>query len=35
LRKGEAVALYAVMAGGKKISGKWDRVILVNEFDKQ
>jgi hypothetical protein len=34
LKKGEAVNLYAVIAGGKKISGRWDWVILVNEFDK-
>ena len=35
LKKGDAVMLYAIIPGGKKISGKWDWVILVNEFDKQ
>jgi hypothetical protein len=35
LKKGDTVALYAIIAGGKRISGKWDWVVLVNEFEKQ
>ena len=34
LKKGETVLLYVVIAGGRKTAGKWDWVILVNEFDK-
>ena len=34
LKKGGAVDLYVIIAGGRKAAGKWDWVILVNEFEK-
>jgi hypothetical protein len=34
LKKGEQVTLFAVITGGKKIDGKWDWIVLVNEFEK-
>jgi hypothetical protein len=34
LKKGEPVDLYVVIAGGRKFKGKWDWLILVNEFVK-
>jgi molybdopterin converting factor small subunit len=32
LKKGDAVTLYAMFAGGRKIDGAWNWVFLVNEF---
>jgi hypothetical protein len=34
LKKGEAVVLYAEWVGAKKISGKWEWIFIVNEFQK-
>ena len=34
LKKGEAVDLYVIIAGGRRAAGRWDWVILVNEFEK-
>ncbi len=34
LKKGDEVTLFAIIVGGQKVSGKWDWMILVNEFEK-
>ena len=34
LKKGDQVTLYLIIGGGKKIEGKWEWIILVNEFQK-
>ena len=34
LKKGDQVTLFVMIAGGKKIEGKWNWIILVNEFEK-
>ena len=34
LKQGAAVDLYVVITGGRKTAGKWDWVVLVNEFNQ-
>ena len=34
LKKGDVVVLYAEWVGAKKISGKWEWIFIVNEFQK-
>ena len=34
LKKGDQVTLFIIIAGGKKIEGGWNWIILVNEFEK-
>jgi hypothetical protein len=34
LKKSNPVDLYVIITGGVKVAGKWDWVILVNEFEK-
>ena len=34
VKKGEEITLYAEWVGAKKISGKWEWVFMVHEFQK-
>ena len=35
IKKGEEVILYAEWVGAKKVSGKWEWVFIVQEFQKR
>lgn len=34
LKKGDTLALYVFATGGRRLAGKWEWIIVVNEVDK-